>query len=288
MLVRIITAVVLIAAVLLWLFVADYPIFAMGALFMYSVGAYEMGPLLGFKSRIPFLLIAVIAAVAAFVFVENPGTFVITGIPKSACYITMLGIVVWLTCIPLLLKYPHNTSWHQHRLINVILGLLLLVPFLMGLLILRSHEYAYNDRSGSFLVLSVMALVWCADSGAYFSGYFLGRHKMLPNVSPKKTLEGLVGGIVTALMGMYVFLELGWFGQYAVNKAVLILACIMTIIFSVIGDLMESMLKRLVNIKDSGKIFPGHGGMLDRIDSQLAAIPIFLSTIWIASGEIFK
>ena len=111
---------------------------------------------------------------------------------------------------------------------------------------------------------------------------------MLPNVSPKKTLEGLVGGIVTALMGMYVFLELGWFGQYAVNKAVLILACIMTIIFSVIGDLMESMLKRLVNIKDSGKIFPGHGGMLDRIDSQLAAIPIFLSTIWIASGEIFK
>ncbi len=159
MLVRIITAVVLIAAVLLWLFVADYPIFAMGALFMYSVGAYEMGPLLGFKSRIPFLLIAMAAAVAAFVLVGNPGNFIITGIPKSACYITMLGIVVWLTCIPLLLKYPHNTAWHQHKTVNIILGILLLVPFLIGLLILRSHEYAYDQKAGSYLVLSVMALV---------------------------------------------------------------------------------------------------------------------------------
>ena len=110
---------------------------------------------------------------------------------------------------------------------------------------------------------------------------------MLPNVSPKKTLEGLIGGIVTALIGLYIFIELGWFGQYAINEGALYAASILTIVFSVIGDLVESMLKRLANIKDSGTIFPGHGGMLDRIDSQLAAIPVFLTSLYIFSGVLF-
>ncbi len=287
MFVRICTAVVLIAAVLAWLFKADYAMYSVGCLFMYSVGAYEMGPLLGYKNRLIFLFFSVAAAVASFIWVGNPGNFVLTGIPLNAQIITALGLIVWIGCIPLLLSYPKNTAWHKNIVLNTILGLLMLVPFLIGLLILRASNYGADFYSGSLLVLSVMALVWCADSGAYFTGYFLGKHKMLPNVSPKKTVEGLLGGIVTALIGMYVFLELGWFGDYAMNRPALYAACIATILFSVIGDLVESMLKRIVGIKDSGKIFPGHGGMLDRIDSQLAAIPVFLTTIWAVSGELF-
>ena len=286
MLTRIITAVVLIGATLAWLFFANFEIFAIGALFIYAVGAYEMGPLLGYKSRIPFLAVAVIVLSLIFALVE-PGSFIGIGVPPLAQYVVAAGLIVWVGSIPLLLKYPNNTAWHKNIVFNTIVALLMMVPFIIGLLILRASEYGSDPKAGGFLVLSVMALVWCADSGAYFAGRFFGKHKMLPNVSPKKTLEGLIGGIVTALIGLYIFIELGWFGQYAINEGALYAASILTIVFSVIGDLVESMLKRLANIKDSGTIFPGHGGMLDRIDSQLAAIPVFLTSLYIFSGVLF-
>lgn len=286
MLTRIITAVVLIAAVLAWLFVADYAIFAMGALFMYAVSSYEMGPLIGFKKKYYFVAIALIASTVMFKF-TNPGRYIIEGIPSVAQYIVASGLLVWLVSIPLLLKYPKDTAWHNNLIVNNVIALLMLVPFLQGLLILRASDYGFDRYSGALLVLSVMALVWCADSGAYFAGRFFGKTKMLPNVSPKKTVEGLIGGLICAVAGLFIFVELGWFGQYASNMPVLIISGVITIIFSVIGDLVESMLKRLAGIKDSGKIFPGHGGMLDRIDSQLAAIPVFLTCNWLLSGELF-
>lgn len=287
MLTRICTAIVLIVATLSWLFLCDFPKFAMGSLFIFAVGAYEFGPLIGFKTKIPFVVISMIVASLSFIAVGNPGFFVVTGIPKIAQYITLSGVIVWLGSLPLLLKFPHDTAWHKNKVINCVIALLMLVPFLMGLLILRSSEYGADNIAGAYLVLAVMALVWCADSGAYFAGRFLGKHKMLPNVSPKKTIEGLLGGLLTAIIAMFIFMKLGWFGQYATNQTALTIACVFTILFSVIGDLVESMFKRLADIKDSGKIFPGHGGMLDRIDSQLAAIPVFLTTIWLVSGELF-
>lgn len=163
----------------------------------------------------------------------------------------------------------------------------MLLPFLAGTLMLRAHHYAQDQNSGAYLLLSVMALVWCADSGAYFTGRFLGKTPMLPRVSPKKTMEGLAGGILTALIAMMIFVHYGLFGDYGNNLTALLVAAPLCILFSVVGDLVESMLKRLVGIKDSGKIFPGHGGMLDRIDSQLAAIPVFLTVSMLLNGELF-
>ena len=286
MLTRIITAVVLIAAVLAWLFVADFAIFTVGALFMYIVAAYEMGSLLGFKNKVTFTAIAMVASTVCF-WAVNPGTFVYVGIPRGIQYLVASGVIVWVVAIPLLLKFPHDTKWHQYKILNAVLGLLMLLPFLMGLIVLRVSSYSLDQKAGAYLVLAVMALVWCADSGAYFTGRFLGKHKMLPNVSPKKTMEGLLGCIVTALVGMFIFLKLGFFGEYGSHLGVIVAASVLTIVFSVIGDLVESMFKRLVGIKDSGKIFPGHGGMLDRIYSQLAAIPVFLTSVWLFSGALF-
>ncbi|MBQ9274019.1 MAG: phosphatidate cytidylyltransferase [Succinivibrio sp.] len=275
---RIITAVVLLSAAMCWLFVADYAFFTMGALLIYMVGAWEMGPLLGFKSKIPFLILATAAACALFI-VAPPGEFVSGGgIPSFVYAIIASGMLVWLGCIPLVLQYPRWLGWHENRILTALMGLLMLVPFLESLLVLRSFLYHREFYRGALVVLSVMALVWCADSGAYFCGRFLGRTPMLPAVSPKKTLEGLLGGLVAGVLGLYIFTKLQWYGNYAENTQVLMFSGILAIIFSVEGDLVESMLKRLAGIKDSGKIFPGHGGMLDRIDSQLAALPTFISS----------
>ncbi|MDO5351264.1 MAG: phosphatidate cytidylyltransferase [Succinatimonas sp.] len=286
MLTRIITGIVLIAAVLAWLFMASYPIFTLGALFIYMVGAYEMGPLLGYKSKIPFTFVAMLAASVLF-YIAPPGLYIEATIPAVVKYIIASGVVVWITSLPLLVKFPHDTAWHQYKILNTVLGILMLLPFLAGLLVLRSHNYQSDMLSGAYLVLAVMALVWCADSGAYFTGRFLGKTPMLPRVSPKKTMEGLAGGLLTAFIAMIIFYRIGCFGNYGDNLVALLIAAPVAIVFSVIGDLVESMFKRLVNIKDSGKIFPGHGGMLDRIDSQLAAIPMFLTVSMLISGDLF-
>lgn len=286
MLTRIITGVILIAAVLAWLFIASYPIFTIGALFIYMVGAYEMGPLLGYKSKLPFTALAMVAASALF-FMAPPGLYIEQAVPATVKYVIASGLIVWITSLPLLIKYPHDIAWHQYKVVNTILGLLMLLPFLAGLLVLRSHHYQEDPLVGAYLVLAVMALVWCADSGAYFTGRFLGKTPMLPRVSPKKTMEGLAGGLLTALVAMIIFVKFGLFGDYGKDLVSLLIAAPLCIVFSVVGDLVESMLKRLVNIKDSGKIFPGHGGMLDRIDSQLAAIPMFLTVSMLISGDLF-
>ena len=170
MLTRILTAIVLIAAVLAWLFIADYPIYAIGTLFMFAVGAYEMGPLIGFKSKLTFLAIATIVITLLFVVLE-PSNFVLN-IPESAKFIVASGLIVWLGSIPLLLKFPHDTKWHDYKAFSTVIALLMLVPFAIGLLILRANQYPLDKNSGAYLVLSVMALVWCADSGAYFCGRF--------------------------------------------------------------------------------------------------------------------
>ncbi len=272
---RIATAAVLIAVVLLWLFVADYPIFAIGALAAYALAAHEMAPLLGFKTRFPFLIAAAIAASAAFFFAP-PGLFVLDQIPLWVHILMVAALVFWCAMIPLIKVFPQYSGFWTRPGINFAFGLMLLVPFLLALLILRSHHFAADCNSGALLLLAVMILVWAADTGAYFTGRAVGKNKLIPAVSPNKTREGLYGGLVLALLALALFDYLGWYGDYSAQKLALTLAGIGAILFSVAGDLVESMLKRHAGIKDSGRIFPGHGGMLDRIDSQLAALPCFL------------
>lgn len=284
--VRIATGIVLIALVVLWLFFADYAVFTMGALLIYMVGAYEMGPLLKFKSRIPFLIVAAVAATLMFM-VAPPGEYVTSAPPVYMQYLVLLALPFWCVAVMLVKAYPHMVKWHDQKWLNCIVALLMLLPFLQGLLMMRAVNFSSNYYEGAYLVISVMALVWAADSGAYFTGRMVGKTPLMPEVSPKKTREGALGGVVFAIVVMYLAKYYGFYSIYGNDELAFLVAAFGAIIFSIFGDLMESVLKRLAGIKDSGKIFPGHGGMLDRIDSQLAAIPVFLSLYWLVSGELF-
>ena len=124
---------------------------------------------------------------------------------------------------------------------------------------------------GAEWTLFLLFLVWSADTGAFIAGKALGRHKLAPRVSPGKTWEGAAGGLV--LGGLFAWLAAGWFVQPVVS---FVAVSLVVVIFSIIGDLTESMLKRYAGLKDSGQLIPGHGGIMDRMDSITAAAPVLM------------
>ena len=154
------------------------------------------------------------------------------------------------------------------------MGLLVLVPTWFALMALRLHS------NGVGLIFVLIALVTAADIGAYFTGKAWGKAKLAPNVSPGKSWAGFWGGLVTSAL---LALSLWWLldgGQHS-GLAVMAIA-VATSLASVLGDLLESMVKREQGVKDSGRILPGHGGMLDRLDSMTAAAPVFALCLLLA------
>ncbi len=152
-------------------------------------------------------------------------------------------------------------------------GVLTLLPFFWSVVILRANGIDVDPYHGAKLVMFVCLLVWAADSGAYFAGKSFGKRKMAPAVSPNKTIEGLVGGIITAVIVAWIFADL--FDIQFTSPFHMIVITLVTVVISVLGDLVESMFKRVSGVKDSSNLIPGHGGILDRIDSLTAAFPVF-------------
>ena len=153
----------------------------------------------------------------------------------------------------------------------------------LDLLWICVHGLVYlQEAYGGGLLLYLFSLVWIADIGAYFSGRKFGKHKLAPAISPGKTWEGVIGGLLANLVwivGVYQ-LSSGWdlgFAQFLIIS-------LATSLISVVGDLFESILKREAGVKDSGKLLPGHGGVMDRIDSVIAAAPVFVAGIFIAGA----
>jgi phosphatidate cytidylyltransferase len=158
----------------------------------------------------------------------------------------------------------------------MLMGVLVLVPSWYALTALRAQE------QGLSMLLMLLMLVWGADIGAYVAGKSFGRNKLMPAVSPGKTREGLWGGLaVCALVGAGFSL---WLELELPASVYLVLLSVMTGLVSVLGDLLESLFKRERGIKDSGKLLPGHGGVLDRIDSLTAAAPVFLVGLYFLQG----
>ena len=138
--------------------------------------------------------------------------------------------------------------------------------------------------SGPQLVMSLLVLIWVADSGAYFVGRRVGRHKLAPRVSPGKTIEGFAGAMVGAILCAVLIYRLAIVPEAGLGG--ILALCLLTTSVSVAGDLWESLLKRRRGFKDSGKLLPGHGGVLDRIDSLLAAAPVFAIGVTLLRGAI--
>ncbi|MGO3338459.1 phosphatidate cytidylyltransferase [Psychrobacter sp.] len=179
------------------------------------------------------------------------------------------SLAIWLMALSWVRVFPTHTNWYGKKLA------------LMGAVILTAAITAmfYLWQLSAWWLLYVFLLVWCADSGAYFVGRKLGRRKMAPNVSPNKSMEGLAGGLITGLI-VVVAISVFQLKLTGIPLIAFVALSALTILSSVLGDLFESMLKRRADVKDSGTILPGHGGILDRIDSLLSATPIFALGFW--------
>lgn len=158
--------------------------------------------------------------------------------------------------------------------IAVVLSMVFMIPLAMRTLIdLRS----LSQNHGMFYVLIAIFAAWASDVGAYFTGTFLGKHKLSPNISPKKTVEGLIGGILfnigIALFCGFIFTNIWYKGNVVARYEVLALIGLVGSLTSVLGDLSFSLIKRSCHIKDFGQVIPGHGGILDRFDSVIFTAP---------------
>lgn len=295
MLKRIITGIILILAAYFWIYSTNDAVFEAGTLIIILVGGWEFGRFLTAKDesgvrKSDYLVQGLCALLSAggMAFLLHGSTPLATLVPTLKTPLAVIcndaasnlflyfASIWWLLVLFMFLKYSLGEKLIKSRVLRAIGGVLTLIPFGFGLYILR-YQDGIASNVGSTCLLAVMILVWCADSGAYFTGKALGRHKMCPRISPNKTIEGLAGGLILSVavfVGMYF---LGLYGAtYSANFWALFCAAVATTIISVFGDLIESMFKREAGIKDSGVIFPGHGGMLDRIDSLSAAIPVFV------------
>lgn len=179
----------------------------------------------------------------------------------------------WFLSLILVITYPKSAAWARSKVIKALFGLLTLIPFFWAMVTLRSVNIHHDFYFGGELLLFVFLLVWAADSGAYFCGRAFGKHKLAPNVSPGKTIEGFVGGLASAML--VAFIASIVFNIPEDKMAMFFVAALITTLASALGDLNESIFKREAKLKDSGNLLPGHGGILDRIDSLTAAVPVF-------------
>jgi phosphatidate cytidylyltransferase len=183
----------------------------------------------------------------------------------------MLAVMWWLTALYWLVRPGFGE--HSTRAVRVLkgcAGVLVMLPCWASFVTLHARE-----DHGPLITLALLVMVWLADSGAYFAGRQWGRTRLAPVISPGKTWEGVLGGIVTSAIA--VLLAGYWYSRSLEWTITLVPVALLAVMFSIVGDLLESLMKRQAGIKDSGSIIPGHGGVLDRIDSLTAAAPMFLA-----------
>jgi len=186
---------------------------------------------------------------------------------------SLAGVAWWLLALVWLRFFQFGAD-NGARAAKLAAGTLAIVPAWAALVLIHAGTPDHDPGNGHRWLLTALAIVWAADSGAYFAGRRFGRHKLAPRISPNKTLEGLAGGLVA---GLAVAAALGLFAGASVAQLPALLGvAAVTVLASVLGDLFESLLKRQAGAKDSGNVIPGHGGVLDRIDGVLAALPVFV------------
>jgi phosphatidate cytidylyltransferase len=178
-----------------------------------------------------------------------------------------LGCLWWAIALLWVKAYPASAIMWQSTPMRMLMGLLTLIPTWLALVYLRLQEH------GIVLIFILIALVTAADIGAYFSGRAWGKSKLAPAVSPGKSWAGFWGGVASS--GVFAIIAWLLLGQEQYGLWPVLGIALATSLASVLGDLLESMVKRQRGVKDSGRILPGHGGIMDRMDSMTAAAPVF-------------
>lgn len=258
---RILTAALLLPIVIALILLTTPKVFNICSAFIFLLGMWEWTRLAGFQTSLsrsgivvlmPFITLLILATLNA--------------ISKNLLkdYLPFLIISFWILAVIAIYRFPNNNEFWKSKVVAVVTGCFVLVPA-WGML------NALHYISPKW-VLYVLSLIWVADIAAYFIGKKFGKHKLAPKISPGKTWEGAIGALI-ATLGMIV---LGYrFLDPNIAPLPWLLLGIMTVVFAIIGDLFESFYKRLQGVKDSGTWLPGHGGVLDRIDSITSAVPIF-------------
>jgi phosphatidate cytidylyltransferase len=258
---RVITALALLPPVLATLWYGSTPL--VGAVFgaLALIGVYEWAVLTLSRDRtelrLGFVALAALVTAGAVLLRDTPFVWVLV---VATC-------VWWLVVLKWIARYPEGfDDARPPRWLKAGAGLVV-VPATIG-----AVAVLHGSPDGPLRLLFALVLVWAADVGAYFAGKALGRHKLAPNVSPGKTWEGVFGGLTLALVIAGVAGQ--WlFGLQGTAWLPFLLLCAAVVLLSIVGDLGESLLKRQAGVKDSGTLLPGHGGVLDRVDSLLAALP---------------
>ena len=260
---RIITALILIAGFIPALFLLPNTYWALAMLLISLLALHEWASMIKLSSmqRNVYLVIAAVAGLIVIPLIEKVGFHVFFFKSLLVFFVTAL---FWLFVVPVWLK---TRCVVKSKLAMALLGLALIAPLWLALICAKSAD--------PWLLLVLLATIWIADSAAYFAGKNFGKHKLAPNISPGKTWEGVWG----ALIGVTLFAAILLFGLDFYNCALFPLLWAVAIL-GVIGDLFESMMKRQANIKDSGDLLPGHGGILDRVDGIIPSLPIAILMIY--------
>lgn len=272
---RVITASILAVIFLTALFAlpAGYFSFFLGAVVL--IGAWEWSGLSGFAAswqRLVYslLVLALLWFVASYLGFEGEASPRLKDEPIRD--LLLVGCGWWALALLLVQGYPSSVILWGHAYSRLLMGLVVLIPTWVALV------YVRLQANGAWLVLLLMLVVALADSGGYFAGRRFGRHKLAPAVSPGKTWEGFAGGLLANLL---LALILSY--SLKVDHWVMLAIIVPTSLISVLGDLLESMVKRHAGVKDSGQLLPGHGGILDRVDGITAGAPVFALAL-LASG----
>ena len=263
---RILTAALLLPAVIAAILLLSVELFSILWAVVMSVAAYEWLKLSGIKNTLS-LFVALL--------VLNLSFFSVWFYPISNFPIEWFILIAWLYAIVSLTGDPvkrlQNCSSTRYTIIALLTGCLIIFPTWLAMVLLHQHN--------PWMVLHVFGIVWVADTGAYFSGKAFGKHKLAPAISPGKSWEGVIGALFAIVV--YSVIVSFWLNQTQ-QQWLFVLICVIAAIASVAGDLLESVFKRVIGVKDSGQILPGHGGAMDRLDSITAAAPVFTAGYYLA------
>ncbi len=284
---RIITALFLLPILTAILFYVPIEYFTGIILILVYFMAQEWSKLCGHQNSIYHSLYAVLVSVCclsvwyfseSLMFWPSPSWphMIQISISDLPLIVLLMSAVLLLLCFFIVLTYRRNNQWWRVFALREFIGISLLTAFFVSFICMRKTDYPLmgdgNFAYGGALILFMFLIIWATDVGAYFVGKQFGKTK-LTKVSPNKTWEGVIGGLVFSFL-------VGWFGIDTLSlrvddKVTYLIVIALLGVISVYGDLFESALKRTANIKDSGNILPGHGGLLDRLDSTIAVAPIY-------------